>query len=349
MRRRRVTSADVAQLAGVSRSAVSRTFTPGASVSTDTRTRVTAAATELGYRRNALAAGLTKNSSDLVALVTRDLSNPFESHLCTFLAANLKESGQRPLLVHALSETDVGPELLDALAYPVAGAIIAGGSVSAKTVTDCMGLGIPIVLSGRVPDTDPVDVVTCDNEAGVRAAVEALVRADHRRIAYIGGPVSLSSEIERSGALQRALAERGQQVHAEAHGDFLFESGYRAALDILRGDRRPDAIFCCNDAMALGAMDAARYSVGLRVPDDLSIVGFDDVPMAAWPSYQLTTVRNPVEELAEELVALLARRIAAPGAPSETRRLRPILVRRSSARLLPAAAPVTAPEAAGGG
>ena len=150
MLRRRATSTDVAKLAGVSRSAVSRTFTPGASVSRETRDRVMAAATELGYRRNALAVGLTKNSSDLVALVMRDMDNPFEAHFSTFLVANLRAIRRRPLLVLATSEHhDVGPDLLDALAYPVSGAIIAGGSVTAGTVKDCMQLGIPIVLSGR--------------------------------------------------------------------------------------------------------------------------------------------------------------------------------------------------------
>ncbi len=335
--RRRVTSSDVAKLAGVSRSAVSRTFTPGASVSAKTRGRVMAVATELGYRRNALAVSLTKNRSDLVAVVMRNLGNPFEAHFFAFLAANLKAIGRRPMLVLATSEHDVGPDLLDALAYPVSGAIIAGGSVSAETMKNCLALGIPIVLSGRALDTETVDAVGCDNEAGVRAVVEALLRADHRRIAYIGGPVGVFSEIERFRTLRQALADRGLQVHAEVHGDYRFESGYQAALEILRTDQPPDAIFCCNDAMALGAMDAARYSMDLRIPEDLSIVGFDDTPMAAWPSYQLTTVRNPLEQIAEDLVALLARRIEQPAAPPEIRRLRPVLVRRSSARLLPVA------------
>ncbi len=177
------------------------------------------------------------------------------------------------------------------------------------------------------------------HHAGVRAVVDALLRADHRRIAYISGPVGLFSEVERSGALRRTLAQHGLHVHAEVHGDYRFESGYLAALEILRTGTPPDAIFCCNDAMALGAMDAARHTMGLRVPEDLSIIGFDDAPMAAWPSYQLTTVRNPIERIAEDLVALLARRIARPDAAPEVRRLSPVLVRRTSARLLPAAAP----------
>ncbi len=331
--RRRITSEDVAELAGVSRSAVSRTFTPGASVSAEMRDRVVQAAQELGYRRNALARSLTTNSTDLIAVVMGYLSSQYEPYFLGRLTAGLQRVHKRALLVHVDDSDDVGVPLLEALAYPVEAAVVAAGSISPETAEECMRLGIPLVLSGRALKADGVDAVRCDNHAGARLAADALVRAGHQRIAYIGGKVSIQSEAERSAGLRDGLASHGLAVFAEEQGDFSFESGYRAAVTLLRAQVPPDAIFCCNDAMAMGAMDAARHTLGLRVPDDVSIVGFDDIPMSAWPGFNLTTVRNPVDQAVDNILDLLQRRIGRPHLPPEIRWLRPVMVRRGSARL----------------
>lgn len=331
--RRRITSEDVAALAGVSRSAVSRTFTPGASVSDDMRDRVLRAAEELGYRRNALARSLTTNSTDLIAVVMGYLSSQYEPYFFGRLTAGLQRMHKRALLVHVDDSDEVGVQLLEAMAYPVEAAIVAAGSILPETAEECMRLGIPLVLSGRALEADGVDAVCCDNTEGARLAADALVRAGHERIAYIGGKASIQAEVERSAGLRDGLAAYGMGVFAEERGDFSFESGYRAGLALLRARPAPDAIFCCNDAMALGAMDGARHTLGLRVPADISIMGFDDIPMAAWPSFNLTTIRNPVEDAVENILDLLSRRIAQPQLPPEIRQLRPVMVRRGSARL----------------
>lgn len=331
--RRRITSDDVAELAGVSRSAVSRTFTPGASVSAEMRDRVMRAAEELGYRRNALARSLTTNSTDLIAVVMGYLSSQYEPYFFGRLTAGLQRMHKRALLVHVDDSDEVGVPLLEAMAYPVEAAIVAAGSVLPGTAEECMRLGIPLVLSGRALEADGVDAVCCDNHTGAMLAADALVRAKHQRIAYIGGKASIQAEVERSAGLRDGLAAHGSSIWAEERGDFSFESGYRAALTLLRAQVPPDAIFCCNDAMALGAMDAARHTLGLKVPDDISIVGFDDIPMSAWPGFNLTTVRNPVDDAVDNILDLLQRRIGHPHLPPEIRRLRPVMVRRGSARL----------------
>ncbi len=331
--RRRVTSEDVASQAGVSRSAVSRTFTPGASVSQETRDRVLRAAKELGYRRNALARSLTTNSTDLIAVVMGYLSSQYEPYFFGRLTARLQRMHKRALLVHVDDSDEVGVPLLEALSYPVEGAIVAAGSISPETAEECMRLGIPLVLSGRAIEADGVDAVCCDNFRGAQLAAEALVNAKHKRIAYIGGKATIQAEVERSAGVRDGLAAHGLSLFAEERGDFSFESGYRTALTLLRADQPPDAIFCCNDAMAMGAMDAARHTVGLAVPDDVSIIGFDDIPMAAWPGFNLTTLRNPVDEAVDNILDLLQRRIERPNLPPVIRRIRPVMVRRGSAKL----------------
>ena len=332
-RRRRTTSADVAAHAGVSRSAVSRTFTPGASVSTETRERVLRSAKELGYRRNALARSLTTNSTDLVAVVIGYLSSQYEPYFLSRLTAGLQRMHKRALLVNIEDDDDVDVPLLEALSYPVEAVVVAAGSISPGTAEECLRLGIPLVLSGRALAADGVDAVCCDNRHGARLAADALVKGRHERIAYLGGRQSIPAEIERSQGFAEGLAANGARLVASERGDFSFESGYSAGLALLRATARPDAIFCCNDAMALGAIDAARHTLDLKVPDDMSIIGFDDIPMAAWPCFSLTTLRNPVDDAVENILNLLRRRIGHPHLPPEIRLLRPIMVRRSSARL----------------
>ncbi len=334
-RPRRVTSADVAEAAGVSRSAVSRTFTPGASVSMEVRERVTRAAEELGYRRNALARSLTTNSTDLVAVVMGYRSSQYEPYFFGRLTAGLQGLHKRALLVHIDDNDEVGVPLLEALAFPVEAAVVAAGSISPETAEACLRLGIPLVLAGRALEADGVDAVCCDNRHGAQLAADALVGSGHKRIAYVGGKESIQAEVERSAGFVDRLATHGRQLVARERGDFSFESGYRCGLALLRGPDRPDAIFCCNDAMAMGVLDAARVTLGLNVPDDVSVIGFDDIPMAAWPCFNLTTVRNPVDDTVDCILELLQRRIAAGRAEPQIRRLRPIMVRRGSAKLAP--------------
>ncbi|MGQ9368378.1 LacI family DNA-binding transcriptional regulator [Azospirillum sp. ST 5-10] len=332
---RRATAAEVARLAGVSQSAVSRCFTPGASVSPAMRARVLEVADRLNYRPNALARGLTTARTDLVGVVMGDLDGPFQPYLFERLTRGLATLGKQSLLIRGDPAADLGGAAMAALDYQVDAVVVTAGSVAAETVRSVMELGTPLLLYGRVVAEDGVDAVCCDNRLGARLAAEALVAAGHRRIAYVAGRAAAFSEQERSAAFREALAELGVPLVAEARGDYGYASGHRAALELLGAAPRPDALFCGNDAMAFGALDAARMALGLRVPDDVSIVGFDDVPMAAWPGYDLTTVRNPVDETVRTLLAMLGRRLADPAAAPVRERPAPELVVRGSARLAP--------------
>lgn len=331
--RRRATAVDVARLAGVSQSAVSRCFTEGASVSAETRSRVLEAARRLSYRPNAIARSLTTRRTNLIGVVMGDLDGPFQPYLFETLTRGLASRGKQPLLVRGDPADALDGTAMAALDYQVDAVVVTAGSVSPAAIRGLIALGVPLLLYGRAVEADGVDSICCDNPLGARLVAQALVAAGHRRIAYLGGRPTAFSEQERGSAFRAALAELGMPLAAVGEGDYSYDSGHREALRLLAGPDRPDALFCGNDAMAFGALDAARTALGLRVPDDLSIVGFDDVPMAGWPSFSLTTIRNPVEDIVAILLDMLERRLADPDAPPVLHRPPPLLVRRGSARL----------------
>lgn len=331
--RKRVTATEVARAAGVSQSAVSRCFTDGASVSEKTRARVLEAAERLAYRPNAIARSLTAGRTDLVGVVMGQLDGPFEPYLFERLTLGLARLGKQPLLVRGDPADELAGASMAALDYQVDAVVVTAGTVSQASVRAIRSLGVPMLIYGRAVSDDGVDSICCDNTLGARLVAEALVAAGHRRIAYIAGRPSAFSEIERRASFTCALAEHGLKPVGIGHGNYSYDSGYREALALLSATPRPEALFCGNDAMAFGAIDAARSGLGLRVPEDISVIGFDDVPMAAWPSFNLTTVRNPVDEVVSTLIETLRRRFATPEAPPLLHRPVPALVRRGSARI----------------
>ena len=328
--RRRVTAIDVARVAGVSRSTVSRSFTAGAPVSAEKREHILAVAESLGYRPNALAAGLNSRSANLVAVVTGSLANHYDTVVTGQLVERLNRIGKWAVLVAGASGDSGSREILEVLAYPLDAMVVRAGSVDAETASRCLKLNVPLVVSGRVLDMEGVDSLGCDNVAGARIAVEELVRTGRRRIGYVGGNPALVSERERCDGFRSALAEAGLEPAAMAWSDFTFAGGFASASRMLSGARRPDALFCCNDAMAIGALNAARDRLGLRVPEELAIIGFDDIDMASWACFDLTTVRNPIDRTVDEIMRLVVSRLAEPGRRAESVSLTPTLVRRGT-------------------
>ncbi|WP_142847545.1 LacI family DNA-binding transcriptional regulator [Telmatospirillum sp. J64-1] len=333
---RKVTSVDVARRAGVSQSAVSRTFTPGASVSVATREKVLAAAQALGYRPNMLARGLITRTTGLVGVVVGDLGNPYHPILFESLASRLQDRGKRPLLVHVPPQGTADAAVFEVLQYQIDGIILVAGSFAEATARECLAIGTPVVLVGRgIGDEGAeklVDTVSSDNAGGARLAVEALVAAGHRRIAFIAGRRDTHSNSERHSAFLQALARHGLEPAGEEEGSYSYEGGRAAAQRLLARSPLPEALFCANDLMALGALDALR-AAGLDVPGEISVVGFDDIPMAAWPAYELTTLRQDVDGIVTHAVDLLEARLSDHGRTAEQVILDVTLVKRNSARL----------------
>ena len=310
--RKRVTIADVAKAAQVSRSAVSRTFTAGASVAPATRERVERVAHELGYRPNALARNLSKPSRQLVAFVSGYIDNFYDAHYHDLILGALQQAGLRVLHVHLGNDQRVGPALLDALDFPVSVAVISGGSIDEAAVRECLRLNTPIVLCSGELAIDGVDCINSDNQGGMRLAVDHLMASGRRRIAFVGGTSGLFSARERQSGFRLAMQAHGASPIAECDGDFTFASGLAAVRNLFdTPGENPDALVCANDAMALGALMACNER-GLAVPAEVAIVGFDDIPLAAWPGHLLTTIENPVRAKAAAICERVLRRAADP-------------------------------------
>jgi DNA-binding LacI/PurR family transcriptional regulator len=317
----KVTSTDVARLAGVSQSAVSRVFTPGASVSEKTAAKVRAAAEHLGYRPNVLARAMITGRSRIIGLVVAYLENQFYPMALEMLSKALQERGYHILIFMAGNATEqvekVVGELLD---YQVDGIVTASVAMTNDLTSRCQAAGIPVVMFNRGQNDSRLSEVTSDNLAGGRRVADFLVAGGHKRIAHIMGWQGSSTGRDRAEGFVAGLAAAGVEPFAIADGEYTRQRAAQVARDMCAGAARPDAIFVGNDHMAFAAIDELVHGLGLRVPEDVSIVGYDDVPMAAWPSYALTTIRQPVETMVSATVDILLGQIEGNTEPLVVRR-----------------------------
>ena len=328
----KVTSAEVARLAGVSQSAVSRVFTPGASVSAKTMEKVRAAAEELGYRPNVLARSLITGRTRIIGLVVAYLENQFYPMALELLSRALQARGYHILVFMAENSTErvaqVMSELLD---YQVDGIITASVAMSNDLTTRCDGAGIPVVMFNRGQDDARLSEVTSDNVNGARRAAEFLIKGGHKRIAHVMGWQGSSTGRDRAEGFKQAMQAAGLQPFAMVDGTYSREKAAAVTRELCQGPERTDAIFVGNDHMAFAVMDTLRHELGLRVPQDVSVVGYDDVPMAAWPAYGLTTIRQPVNRMVEATVAALLNQIeGGSSAPTKVKINGPLMVRTSA-------------------
>ena len=333
MAERKVTSLDVAARAGVSQSAVSRVFTPGASVSKKMAERVRKAADELGYRPNVLARSLITGRSRIIGLVVAYLDNQFYPDALERLSNALQERGYHILIFMASGTGEgVGKVIDELLDYQVDGIITASVGMSDEIAARCDAAGIPVVLFNRGQEDARLSQVTSDNVAGARRIAEFLVAGGHERIAHITGWTGSSTGRDREAGFREGLKALGHAPVAVRDGHYRRKEAAEAARAMM-ADARPDAIFVGNDHMAFAVMDELRSGLGLRVPEDVSVVGYDDVPLAAWPAYDLTTLRQPSNRMVEATVDLLLDRIGSPGAAARKVAIGGPLIVRGSARV----------------
>ena len=317
--RKRATSYDVAELAGVSQSAVSRVFQAGASASKDMRDRVLSAANKLGYRPNAIARGLITQRSNMVGVVISRQTNLYYPEVLVHITQRFSEHGIRVLLFTLEHERDIDGVLDQVLQYQVDGVITAAILDEAQLET-MEKADIPVIFYNRTLPERLVNSVRCDQEEGERWLVGQLVDAGHKRFAIVSGPADSSVSMERTqGALQK-LRELNIPDVLIVSGDYGYASGRAAFAEILqRLDGAPDAVIAANDVMAIGCVDEARGANNLRVPEDVSIVGFDGVGPARYAAYDLSTVRQPVGRMSEAAVSMLIERIEDPSLSPEKR------------------------------
>lgn len=293
-----VTLREVALRAGVSRSAVSRTFTAGASVSAATRGKVEAAAAALGYSPNALASSLTTGRTRLIGLVSTNFRNPVFLEIFDLFTRGLQARGQRPLLVNLSGETEPEASVRLLRQYSVDGVIVASSTLPPSFAEAFRQDGIPVVQSfGRVPSPSGVPTVGIDNAACGRLAARSLVARGYRRLAFFGGPEGATSTIDRLAGFREEVARHaGVAAGASFAASYSHQAGWAEMRRLLALGPPAEAYACGDDVVAIGALDALR-AAGLAVPGDVGLIGVNDMEMAGWPGIDLTTIRQPMAEI----------------------------------------------------
>lgn len=308
--RRSPTSHEVAALAGVAQSTVSRALSGDPNISEQTRERVVAAARRLNYSPNVIARSLITRRANRVGVFLADITNPFYPELVEGLEREFAALGYDLILFSEGSARGERDQVDQFLGSTIDGLVFTSAELDFPLAERLARAAAPTVFLNRHIDDDRFDRVVCDNVGGGRLAGELLVELGHTRIARISGPPRTSTARDRDTGFQAALAERGVGCPEayRRHGPYSHRTGFEGCRSLLAADPPPTAIFCGNDVIALGAWDAA-VSAGLEVPGDLSVVGFDDIVVGAWDAIGLTTVRQPLGPMARSSAELLVGRL----------------------------------------
>jgi DNA-binding LacI/PurR family transcriptional regulator len=339
--RNRATAEMVARRANVSRVAVSRAFNPNASIKPEKRDLILRVARELNYSPDMAARSLVTRRSHLVGMIVPDVCSPWESQEIDALTTALQAQGFATLLFKTRTDFSMDERLLAYMRGFNPDSIIAfTENVRPHTLARVLDRAVPIYVSypqseaeaTRPPEEegplfDRLDVLQRD---GIEQAVALMRGYGAERFAYLGGHTNSLASIARRRTFEAVLAEHGLSPPQVLDGDYTYDTAYRAALDLFKLGEGADAIFCCNDVGAFGMMDALRHELGLRVPADVKIVGFDDIAQAHWRSYNLTTVRVDLAERVRALVRLILRRLKSRDAPQLVESVRTQLVVRGT-------------------
>lgn len=312
-----ITLKEVAERAGVSRSAVSRAFTDGASVSRTTRLKVEKAARELGYTPNVLASSLTTGRTRLIGLVSNNFHNPIFLEVFDLFTRGLQERGLRPLLVNLSDETDPAGSVLMLRQYSVDAVVVASSTLPPAFSLAFKEAGLPVVHSfGRYSSCPQVHVVGIDNvECGKMAARELIARG-YTQVGFLGGPESATSTQDRLEGFEEEISNNsGIDMSYSLADAYTFDAGRRQMLQLLQ-EKPAQAYFCGDDVLSIGALSAISDS-GLQVPDDIGIIGLNDMEMAGWQNINLTTIRQPVDQIISSSIELLTAMLDDPLLPPE--------------------------------
>lgn len=319
------TSRDVARRAGVSQSTVSRALSGHPGVTAEVRRRVQAAARELVYVPNAAARAMRTRSSGNIGVVTARLHNPIYPEMLQLLARELRQAGLR-MIVWNSDETDERAAADAAQQGMVDGIIFTSATPASTALYEEIAQRLPVVLVNRTVEGWPCDQVESDNFAGGGVVAMHFREGGRRRLGLLSGPPLPSTIRAREEGFLAGCDAPPAIVRADS---FTYKAGFEGMERLLALADRPDAVFCANDVLALGARDAAR-KWHIDVPEELWLVGYDDIAMAGWTAFDLTTVRQPMEEMVREAVRLLRLRMAGEELPRQRIRLPASLVLRGS-------------------
>ncbi len=310
---------DVALLAGVSTSAVSRAFTDGASVSPKMRSKVEKAAVALGYRPNFLARSLTTRRTRLIGLVSNNFHNPIFLEVFDLFTRRLQDHGLRPLLVNLSDETDPARSVQMLTQYSVDGVVVASSTLPPGFSKAFRDKGLAVVNTfGRHTSRPDVHVVGVDNVEAGRMAARELIARGYGNVAFLGGPVAATSTQDRLSGFREVFAKYPNVALNHSFADaYSFQAGRSAMTNLLKPGRA-EAYFCGDDVLSIGALSAVK-DAGLRVPEDVGIIGFNDMEIAGWENIDLTTIHQPIEQIVNSSVELMLAMLDEPDRRPEAR------------------------------
>ena len=327
----KATSHDVARLAGVSQATVSRVLRQDSKVKAVTRARVEHALSQLRYEPHAMARAFRSQRADSIGVVVARLSYPLYATLLEAIGAKLSLLGHRMMVWDA----EYGGDLPASKALRqglVDGVILLAVTGSSEFLCDTASSLAPVVLLNRTIDDYPSDQVGSDNYEGGKMVGRYFMNHSRKSLALIGGLQRAAPIRDREMGFRQFLMQTDFELNEKNYRrseSFTYDSGREAAREIMQQKNAPDAIFCVNDMLALGAMDGVR-SLGFRVPQDAWVVGYDDIELASWSAYELTTVRQPIQAMVDEAVSLLLAKIENPHKPLVRLKLPNQLVVRNS-------------------
>jgi LacI family transcriptional regulator len=334
-------SHDIARQVGVSQSTVSRALRGDRRVAASTRRRVEQAARDLGYVPNAAARSLITSRTETIAVVLADITNPFFPQLVDVLHDEFGLSGYRTVLLNDRTNATGATELIPRLSSGSVDGIVFLSSLLTSPVPKTLAdRGLPVILLNREVEGLEVDVVVSDNIGGGALAAESLVKLGHTRIGLIPGPANTSTGRDRELGFLASLRRHGVAFDERLRREspYSHQGGYQAGIELLVEPEPPTAIFCGNDVIAFGVLDAARR-LGVEVPERLSVIGFDDIEMAGWELFSLTSIRQPLAQMAKAAAGMLLDRINSAGSLPPRRQVFPAgLVTRATTAAAPAAA-----------
>lgn len=322
----------MAREAGVSQSAVSRVFRPGLSVSQKTRDKVMATANEMGYRPNAIARMLITKQSGMVAVIVSSRANVNYPEVLSQVSKQLAARNKRVLLF-TLDDVEGLDELFEQiLTFQVDGVIALAAHFESHRLAQFEKHEIPVVLYNRnVPDA-MANTVCCNHEQGIKQLITELEKNNPKKYLLLSGPKDSDVANERREIAIKLLEQFGVKDVSILYGDYSYQSGRDCLAKCLQHNPAPDAIICSNDTMAIGVIDEARENHDIHIPNDISVVGFDGITSSAWQSYQITTIKQPVEKLVKAAVEMLLEHIENPDSPPEARVLTGALIKGNSVR-----------------
>lgn len=327
------TLAAISEIARVSKSTVSRALNNDPRISRKTRAQIARIAEDLGFMPNAMARSLSTRRSGIIGFVITEMQHTvYQGHLET-ITAIISERGFQPMLFLVQHGKDLSSVLPSMLEYRPVGCIaLAAVAVPEEAASTCQRYRIPLILLNRNAPKSLACSVRLNNWDGAHEVAEFLAAGEHQRIALISGSPNHPAGQERDAGFLTGLRELGLDVFAHRQGHFTHEGGYAATTELLALPTLPDAIFAAGDMMALGVIDALR-DAGKRVPEDISVIGFDGIRAGALPAYQVTTFLQPVDTLFRRAMDLIAARTEDSSRPAETILIQGKLIIRNSSRL----------------